>query len=564
ELIYQVPDIEHPSVVTCDDEGNLFVGQDPMDMRGPTREPIDSVVRITWDAQGKPKKTLFCDKLAAVFGLVWKDGWLYVLHAPFYSRFKDTNGDGAADVREDLAAGFGPPAGIFGFNDHIVTGTRLGMDGLIYISVGDKGVPKATGSDGSTLTLEGGGVIRMRPDGSQLEIFSSGTRNHLDVAMNSLDDIFTYDNTDDGLGWWTRFTHHIPTGYYGYPYDYHPHRDRHLPRISEHGGGSPVGAACYREAAWPTKYRDVAFMCDWGKRKVQVFFPKKSGATYTAEMEDFMVPEEGSQFNPQDVCFSPDGRDMYVADWNFGGWVNPQLAGRLYRVRYVGGEGLEKVAAEPARHQNDEPLAAQIESLAHPAHSERMRAQEAIIKLGQPAVADLARLIADKNAVPSAKIHAIWAQNGLMDGVKDFDPTASWTAALLGDASPDVRAQAARAIGYRKLKSGKTALVNALRDADPTVRLWSAVGLGRLGDAGAAGALFAALTEQDEFARFAMIQALRTIGAWDGATAHLNSPDEAVRTATRLALTEQYSDGAVAALADAAKNAPNAAEKAAA
>ncbi len=51
--------------------------------------------------------------------------------------------------------------------------------------------------------------------------------------MNSLDDVFTYDNTDDGLGWWTRFTHHIPTGYYGYPYDYHPHRDRHLPRISE-------------------------------------------------------------------------------------------------------------------------------------------------------------------------------------------------------------------------------------------------------------------------------------------------------------------------------------------
>ncbi len=65
---------------------------------------------------------------------------------------KDNDGDGVADVREDLAEGFGPPAGIFGFNDHIVTGTRIGMDGLIYISVGDKG------------RAEGDRVGRQHPD----------------------------------------------------------------------------------------------------------------------------------------------------------------------------------------------------------------------------------------------------------------------------------------------------------------------------------------------------------------------------------------------------------------
>ncbi|HVW01353.1 MAG TPA: hypothetical protein VHB77_13465, partial [Planctomycetaceae bacterium] len=271
ELLYKVPEIEHPSVVTCDDEGNLFVGEDPMDMRGPTTKEFDRILLIRWDKNGgEPRKTVFCENLSAVFGMVWHNHKLYVMHAPHYSVFEDTDGDGVADVRKDLADGFGPPAGVYGFNDHIVTGTRLGMDGLIYVSVGDKGVPKAIGADGSTISLEGGGVIRMRPDGTQLEVFSSGTRNHLDVAMDSLDNIFTYDNTDDGLGWWTRFTHHIPTGYYGYPYDYHPHPERHLPRISEHGGGSPVGAACYREAAWPEKFRDAAFHCEWGKQKIQV------------------------------------------------------------------------------------------------------------------------------------------------------------------------------------------------------------------------------------------------------------------------------------------------------
>ncbi len=270
---------------------------------------------------------------------------LYVMHAPHYTMFRDIDGDGVADVRKDLADGFGPPAGVYGFNDHIVTGTRLGLDGRVYVSVGDKGVPKATGADGSTISLEGGGVISMRLDGTQLEIVSTGTRNHLDVAMDSLDNIFTYDNTDDGLGWYTRFTHHVPTGYYGYPYDYLTHAERHLPRISEHGNGSPVGAACYREAAWPAQYRDNAFHCEWGKGKIQRFITKPSGATFTAEIEDFMVREGNEEFRPLDLCFSPDGRYMYVADWNEGGWTNPKVCGRLFRVSYVGADA----PAEPPR-----------------------------------------------------------------------------------------------------------------------------------------------------------------------------------------------------------------------
>ena len=36
---------------------------------------------------------------AAVFGLIWHQGKLYVMHAPHYSVFEDTNGDGVSDVR---------------------------------------------------------------------------------------------------------------------------------------------------------------------------------------------------------------------------------------------------------------------------------------------------------------------------------------------------------------------------------------------------------------------------------------------------------------------------------
>ena len=60
-------------------------------------------------------------------------------------------------------------------------------------------------------------MLRCRLDGKGLEVFSTGTRNHLEPNLDARDNLFTYDNTDDGLGWWTRVTHHIDGGYYGYP-----------------------------------------------------------------------------------------------------------------------------------------------------------------------------------------------------------------------------------------------------------------------------------------------------------------------------------------------------------
>ena len=124
-----------------------------------------------------------------------------------------------APTREDLITNLGlVPYG--GLNDHVVSGFVLGMDGFFYISVGDRGIYKAMGKDGSELTMQGGGIIRCRPDGTALEIFSTGTRNHLSVLLDAEDNAFSRDNTDDGNGWWTRLTHHIEGGYYGYPYDY--------------------------------------------------------------------------------------------------------------------------------------------------------------------------------------------------------------------------------------------------------------------------------------------------------------------------------------------------------
>ena len=75
-------------------------------------------------------------------GLEWVDGTLFVVHAPYFSAFRDTDGDGKADSRVDLITGLGPKLpGFNGINDHVASGVRMGMDGFLYIAVGDKGIP---------------------------------------------------------------------------------------------------------------------------------------------------------------------------------------------------------------------------------------------------------------------------------------------------------------------------------------------------------------------------------------------------------------------------------------
>ncbi|MEO2045973.1 MAG: PVC-type heme-binding CxxCH protein, partial [Pirellulales bacterium] len=495
DLIYQVPDIEHPSAVTCDDQGNLFVGEDPMDMRGPSTDPIDRIVLIRWDAAGGPPiKTVFCENLSAVFGMVWHQDALYVMNAPYYTMLKDTDGDGIADMRQCLADSFGHAPGLFGLNNHVPSGMRLGLDGFVYVALGDKGLPKAVGTDGSTITLEGGGVFRMRPDASQLEVVSSGIRNNMDVALDRFDNIFSFDNDDD-FGWWTRIIHHVPTGYYGYPYDYRSQRNPYLPPVGEFGGGTACGGACYREAAWPAKYQGSAFFCDWGDSKIEHYKLTKKGASFEVQVEDFMLGDESGDFRPIDLCFSPDGNHMYVADWNIAGGRKPDNVGRLFRVSYVGDE----VSPKPNPAQNTDPIEAQIRALGHPSHHQRMRVQQRLAAFGMAAVGPVSELL-DSKASVLMKVHAIWTQNALIDELEDYDPTPDWIAALQNP-DADIRGQAARALGNRRFKAASTKLATALKDPDAAVRMQAAIALGRIGDADSASPLYKALGEQDLVAR---------------------------------------------------------------
>ncbi len=92
----------------------------------------------------------------------------------------------------------GPRRTTAGLNDHIVSGIQFGMDGYLYISVGDKAIPKATGPDGRTIQIVGGEPADVAPTAPGPKCVSTELATTLEPNLDDRDHLFTYDNTDDG------------------------------------------------------------------------------------------------------------------------------------------------------------------------------------------------------------------------------------------------------------------------------------------------------------------------------------------------------------------------------
>ncbi|WP_406700748.1 HEAT repeat domain-containing protein [Singulisphaera sp. Ch08] len=502
ELTAQAPNILFPTAIVTATDGTLYIGQDPMDMPGPPTQPIDSVVSFK---DGKVK--VFAEKLWSVMGLEWFQNTLYVVHAPYLSAFRDTDGDGKADSRVDLMTGLGPKLpGFNGINDHVPSGIRLGMDGYLYIAIGDKGIPKGVGKDGTTIQLFGGGVIRIRPDGTGLEVVSTGERNPLSVALSATDDVFTYGNDDDSKKWPNSLTHHIVGGHYGYPYEFLLAPNRALPIVAGQIGGSGAQGLCYNEDGLPSSYRGNLFFCDWGLSTVFRYQVERTGATFRLkEKTPFVTKGDLADFRPFSLAVSADGESLWLVDWAFNSWLadGPQT-GRLYHLTYEGPDRPEKVA----RPQGDDPTV-QLAALDHPALAVRLESQRRLAQLGANQVGPLtARL--KKSEPELGRLHALWALDAI-----DTTEAREAIGSVLADDQVEVRLQAARHAGIRRDRKLLTGLTSLLRDRDPAVRREAAIALGKLGDPGAVPSLMAALGDPDTVTSWAIRHAIRELKAWD-------------------------------------------------
>ena len=211
--------------------GEVFVAVDEQGSLG--RNPGGGrVLRcLDDDGDGKADRVNVFAKMEHPRGLIAQDGKLWVLHPPFLSVFRDEDGDGVSDRQEILVSGLTTSLIDERGGDHTTNGIRMGIDGWIYIAVGDYGFHGVKGKDGTTLSQRGGGILRVRPDGTELEVFATGLRNPFAIAIDPYLNLFTRDNTNDGAGWDVRVSHLIQTADYGYSQRFANFTDEIMPAL---------------------------------------------------------------------------------------------------------------------------------------------------------------------------------------------------------------------------------------------------------------------------------------------------------------------------------------------
>ena len=128
ELVAQAPDIKHPSVVCAAPDGRVFVAEDPMDIREDTPAESKNGRIICLHPDGK--RTVFAEKLHAVFGMQYLEGKLYVLHNPLFTVFRDDAGVGR-DALSSVFAGGIPVQPIEGRYTILLLGGDAGVENQV-------------------------------------------------------------------------------------------------------------------------------------------------------------------------------------------------------------------------------------------------------------------------------------------------------------------------------------------------------------------------------------------------------------------------------------------------
>lgn len=419
-------------------------------------------------------------------GIISVGDKLYVLHTKFSKDsvatgmdlvvFEDKDHDGVADGDpKPLIEHMSNPTYLAERGtDHATNGIRMGIDGWIYIAVGDFGFHDAVGADGKKLTMLGGGIVRVRPDGSEMEEYIHGTRNLYDVAIDPYMNIFTRDNTNDGGGWNIRFSHIIQSGEYGYPVLFKHFTEEIIPALVDLGGGSGTGALFMDEPSWPAKYNHVPMMADWGRSELYIHRLTPDHGSFTQQQEDFIrLPQI------TDVDVDGSGR-MYLSAWDGAGFSGDSSKGFVVRVVP---ENWKYQPFPDVKEASEEQLVALLKSASAVA---RLAAQQELLSRSKDKAAQAGWEVANDKSLPlAARVAGIYtyAQAAGEAGIKKLGSLS---------AEEDVKEFALRAMADRKpwLKAVPLEpFLKGLKDSSVRVRIASIIGLGRLGHEEVAGDL---------------------------------------------------------------------------
>jgi len=515
-------------------------------------------------------------------GVLARRGNVYYTCIPNLWLLRDTDDDGAADVRTVLQHGFGVRTA---FRGHDMHGLIWGPDGRLYFSIGDRGYNVETKEGTHLKRPDAGAVFRCEPDGSGLEVYAYGLRNPQELAFNDEGDLFTGDNNSDG-GDQARWVYVAPEGdsgwrmYYQYPQDrgpwnrermWHPYRDDEktaavqpayiVPPIRNFADG-PSGVVFDPGVGLPESQRGRFFLVDFrgtpGTSGVRSFRAQPKGAGFQLIDEDWAV----QSMLATDVEFGLDGA-MYVLDW-VDGWTGAGK-GRIYRVKFDDGASEQSNVVELFRGGfakfPDDGLFSLL------GHRDRRVRQEAQFELadravrqrrerGDAALAEKLLRLAMTGDSPASR-HALWATGQV---VRLTERPVGSLEELTGSPSAEMRRQAYRiaADAPTSVFGGmsewhRRAFIKGLSDPEPRVRFMAAIAIARHGDAVAIDPLLVVLAknqDEDPYLRHAAAVALAGSRDAEELLKRASHPSRAARLGLVLALRRLADPGIAQFLSD--------------
>ena len=501
-----------------------------------------------------------------IAGVLVHEGEAWVTNIPSVYHLRDGDGDGVPEVLETLSTGYGVKTSLQGHDLH---GLAWGPDGRIYFSVGDRGYHVRL-PDGRTLSPPlgpgRGAVFRMQPDGSELEVFATGFRNPQELAFDDHGNLFTGENNADG-GDAARLVYVVEGGDSGWAMAF------------QDLAGDYLRGPWNAERHWETQH---ATQPAW---IVPPIGHLGNGPAGLAHYPGLGLPERyANHFFLADYRYQraisqvwsfalePDGAGFRLVDEHvfLGNVLATDVAfdfdGRIFVSLFEALEGGRQILAlEHARARSDPRVAETsrlVEAgfdhrssgelaglLAHADQRIRRRAQFALARRG--AVETLGEVLRNPDAAPLARIHALWAlgQQGPSALRAGVGENLDWAE----DAGPELRAQLFRTAGEASGTWLTGDLIRALEDPSDRVRFFAAQSLGRLAQQEAVEPLFSLLednADRDPFLRHAASYALYRIGDLEAALARRDHASRSVRLGALLQLRRAAHPGIAQFLSD--------------
>jgi putative membrane-bound dehydrogenase-like protein len=466
---------EHPALVTptgidVDAQGRIWTVSchthfRPQGYAGPEHDEV-----LVFDRDGKNRRVFYNRTTATMNLKVGRDGWIYLAERSRILRVKDSDGDGQADVAENIAT-----------LDTIADYPHNGLAGMAWLPDGDLLFSHGenfgkdwtlTGRDGAKLTGRGeGGIFRCRPNGSGLRRIARGFWNPFGLLARKDGELFAVDN-DPGSRPPCRLLNVVEGADYGFQWVY---------------GSAPV----HPFVAWNGELRGTLGMVhpsgegpcsivelgggvlvpSWSNHRLDYFPLTRKGAGYTASRVELL--RGGDFFRPSCLATGPDGA-FYFNDWVFSAYTL-HGKGRLWKLEVDKAKATWlKPAVEPPdgtaqlaknlREGKSKPSERQLFDL--------VRGNDAY--LADAALTALARLGAQwtpEHVRGLAAKDRVWALVALRRVNLNEE---KWVRLLLNDADPEIRFECLRWIADAVLTGFSSDVERMLTRPDLDYRLFEA------------------------------------------------------------------------------------------